>query len=127
MIVVDASALIDALVGPTSATVARLSSEPILHGPHLLPLEVASALRKLVANEHLSERGARQALDKLSLLPLRLHPHGPLISRIWELRPNLTVYDAVYVALAETLGLALVTADARLSRSPGLRCAVELI
>lgn len=127
MIVVDASALIDALVGPTSAAVARLSREPVLHGPHLLPVEVASALRKLVAEQRLSARGARQALDKLSLLPLRLHPHSPLLPRVWELRANLTVYDAVYAALAETLGLALVTADARLSRSPGLRCAVELI
>lgn len=127
MIVVDASALIDALVGPTSAAMVRLSGEPILHGPHLLPLEVASALRKLVADHRLSERGARQALDKLSLLPLRLHPHRLLLPRIWELRANLTVYDAVYAALAETLGLPLVTADGRLARSPGLRCAVELI
>ena len=127
MIVVDASALIDALVGPAPTAATRLSQEPILHGPHLLPLEVASALRKLVADRRLSERGARQALDKLRLLPLRLHPHIPLLPRIWELRANLTVYDAVYAALAETLTLPLVTADARLSRAPRLRCRVEVV
>lgn len=127
MIVVDASALIDALVGPTAAATVRLSQERVLHGPHLLPLEVASALRKLVADHRLSERGGRQALDKLMILPLRLHPHTPLLPRVWALRPNLTVYDAVYVALAETLGIPLVTADARLSRAPRLRCVVEVV
>jgi predicted nucleic acid-binding protein len=99
----------------------------LLHGPHLLPLEVASALRKLVAERRLSERGGRQALEKLTLLPLRLHPHVPLLPRIWELRGNLTVYDAVYVALAEALDLPLVTADARLSRAPRLGCVVEVV
>jgi predicted nucleic acid-binding protein len=127
LIVVDASALIDALVGPTAVATARLSREPVLHGPHLLPLEVASALRKLVTDHRLSERGGRQALDKLTALPLRLHPHIPLLPRVWELRANLTVYDAVYAALAETLGLPLVTADARLSRAPRLRCVVEVV
>jgi predicted nucleic acid-binding protein len=127
LIVVDASALIDALVGPVPTAATRLSREPILHGPHLLPLEVASALRKLVATRRLSERGAKQALDKLARLPLRLHPHIPLLPRVWELRANLTVYDAVYAALAETLTLPLVTADARLSRAPRLRCRVEVV
>lgn len=127
MIVVDASALIDALVGPAPTAAARLSREPVLHGPHLLPLEVASALRKLVADRRLSERGATEALDKVALLPLRLHPHIPLLPRIWELRANLTVYDAVYAALAEALALPLVTADARLSRAPRLRCRVEVV
>jgi predicted nucleic acid-binding protein len=127
LIVVDASALVDALVGPTPDTAARISREPVLHGPHLLPLEVASALRKLLADRRLSEKGARQALDKVALLPLRLYLHVPLLPRIWELRANLTVYDAVYVALAEALALPLVTADARLSRAPQLRCVVEVV
>jgi predicted nucleic acid-binding protein len=127
LIVVDASALVDALVGPTPSAAARIAREPVLHGPHLLPLEVASALRKLVTERHLSERGGRQALDKLARLPLRLHPHVQLLPRIWELRSNLTVYDAVYAALAETLSLPLVTADARLSRAPRLRCIVEVV
>lgn len=127
MIVVDASALVDALVGPTPAAAARLSREPLLHGPHVLPLEVSSALRKLVAERRLPEKGGRQALDKLALLPLRLHPHVPLLPRIWELRANLTVYDAAYAALAEALALPLVTADTRLSRAPRLRCVVEVV
>jgi predicted nucleic acid-binding protein len=127
LIVVDASALIEALIGSAPAASARLSRESLLHGPHLLPLEVASALRKLVAGGRLAEKGGRQALHKLTLLPLRLHPHVPLLPRIWELRSNLTVYDAVYVALAEELALPLVTADVRLSRAPRLRCVVEVV
>jgi predicted nucleic acid-binding protein len=127
LIVVDASALIDALVGPTAVAASRLARESVLHAPHLLPLEVASALRKLVAGRQLSERGARLALAKLAALPIRLHPHGPLLARVWELRTNLGVYDAVYVALAEALGLPLLTADQRLSRAPRLRCAVEVL
>jgi predicted nucleic acid-binding protein len=61
------------------------------------------------------------------LLPLRRYPHGPLLSRIWELRDNLTVYGAAYVALAEALDAPLLTVDARLARAPGVRCQVELL
>jgi predicted nucleic acid-binding protein len=127
LIVVDASALVEALVGPTTIAAARLSREPVLHAPHLLPLEVVSALRKLAADRRLSDRSAGQAIAKLAALPLRLHPHISLLPRIWELRTNLTVYDAVYVALAETLGVPLITADKRLTAAPRLRCVVELI
>jgi predicted nucleic acid-binding protein len=127
LIVVDASALVGALVGPTQIAASRLSREPVLHGPHLLPLEVTSALRKLVADRRISDRGAGQAVDKLAALPLRLHPHTPLLPRIWELRGNLTVYDAAYVALAEALGLPLVTLDKRLSGAPGLHCVIDVL
>ena len=114
-------------MGPTAVAATRLSREPVLHGPHLLPLEVTSALRKLVADRRLSDRGAGQAIGKLAALPLRLHPHIPLLPRIWELRPNLTVYDAAYVALAETLSFPLITADKRLSGAPRLRCVIEVL
>jgi predicted nucleic acid-binding protein len=127
LIVVDASALVEALIGPRAIVSARLSREPVLHGPHLLPLEVTSALRKLVSDRRVSDRGAGQALAKLAALPLRLHPHIPLLPRIWELRPNLTVYDAVYVALAEALEMPLITLDKRLSAAPRLRCVVEVL
>lgn len=58
---------------------------------------------------------------------MRRASHRPLLQRCWELRQTLTVYDAAYVALAEVLGIVLVTADGRLSRAPGLRCRVDLV
>jgi predicted nucleic acid-binding protein len=127
LIVVDASAMVGALVGSDPAVAARLSREPLLHGPHLLPLEVASTLRRFVAAGQLSQRGARMALRKLAELPLTLHPHRALIPRIWELRGNLTVYDATYVAVAEALGLPLVTSDVRLSKASGPTCVIEVV
>ncbi len=67
------------------------------------------------------------ALTDLADLPMARVSHRPLLRRCWELRDNLTVYDAAYVALAESLDATLVTADARLARAPGVRCAVELL
>jgi len=84
-------------------------------------------LRRFVLAGQLSERVARAALGKVGALPLTLHSHRGLLPRIWELRANLTVCDAAYVAVAEALGLPLVTSDAHLSRASGLRCSVELI
>jgi predicted nucleic acid-binding protein len=66
-------------------------------------------------------------LGDLTVLPVRRVSHRLLVQRCWELRRAVTVYDAAYVALAEALGIALLTADARLSRAPGLRCRVELL
>lgn len=82
--------------------------------------------RQLIAG-WLDESGAQQALDDLAALNLVRAPHLPLMPRIWELRDNLTPYDAAYVALAEALGATLLTADARSTRAPGLRCEVELL
>jgi len=73
------------------------------------------------------ERRAAFAFADLADLPLRRAPHLPLLSRCWELRHNLTPYDAAYVALAEALDVALVTADRRLSRAAGVGCAVDLL
>ena len=73
------------------------------------------------------ERRASLALADLADLPLRRAPHLPLLACCWELRHNLTPYDAAYVALAEALDIALVTADARLSRASGVQCAVEVL
>src|SRR6266540_2647815 len=86
-----------------------------------------AALPTMHRNGSLSERGVRQARHKLGLLPMRRYPHAPFGSRIWELRDNLTVYDAVYVALAEALGARLLTSDARLARAPGARCEIEVL
>ena len=129
MIVVDASVLAPAL-GDDDAdgdqARARLVGEA-LAAPEIIDLEVASVLRRLVRAAHLPVRRADLALVDLVALPLRRVSHRPLLSRCWELRDNLTVYDPAYVALAEQLGVSLVTADVRLARVPGLGCAIELL
>ncbi|GBC86154.1 Ribonuclease VapC9 [bacterium HR12] len=130
MIVVDASVLAVALAddGPDGDLArARLAADPSLHVPYLADLEVLSVLRRRLAAGDLDERRARLALADLRDLSLVRYPHLPFADRIWELRRNLTPYDAVYVALAETLARPFVTADARLGRAPGLRCSVEVL
>ena len=99
----------------------------LLAAPELIDLETVSVLRRQVGVGALDTRRATLALRDLVELPLRRAPHGPLLARCWELRENLTVYDASYVALAELLDVALLTADARLAAAPGLRCVVELL
>lgn len=129
MIVVDASALATALTddGTHGALArARLRGE-VLAAPGLVDLEVSSVLRRLILSGHLPVHRAEQALADLVALPMQRAPHLPLLSRCWALRDNLSVYDASYVALAESLGTVLLTADARLSRAPGLRCVVEVL
>ena len=105
---------------------ARLARDPALHAPHLVDLEVLSVLRRQAAGL-LDARRAGFALDDLVDLPLVRYPHAGFARRVWELRGNLTPYDAAYVALAEALGCPLVTADARLARAPGTRCDVEVL
>jgi predicted nucleic acid-binding protein len=90
-------------------------------------LEVLSVLRRQAGAGLLDARRAGLALHDLVDLPVTRYPHAPFAPRVWELRSNLTPYDAAYVALAESLGCMLVTADARLARSPGIRCAVEVV
>ena len=92
----------------------------------------ASVLAPALADDTSDGDAARARLQGLALadlvdLPLRRVPHIRLLERCWQLRHNLTAYDAAYVALAERLDLILVTADARLSKVPGLRCQVEVL
>ena len=129
MIVVDASVLAPALAddgldGDTAR--ARLRGE-VLAAPELVDLESASVIRRLQREGALDERRAVLALTDLRELPLRRARHVPLLERCWELRDNLTVYAAAYVALAEALDVTLLTADARLARAPGTRCRTELL
>ena len=130
MTVVDASVVVElALSTPASGQIGRWlrTGAGTLHAPHLLDLEVAHAVRRMcLSGEVTTERGAR-ALEILAGMALLRHPHGPLLSRIWELRHNLTAYDAAYVALAEALGAMLVTRDRRLARSRGHAAKVELV
>lgn len=129
MIVVDASVLTvalgdDGVDGRTAR--ARIRGES-LAAPELIDLEVASVLRRRVAAGSISEARARLALADLTELPMQRASHRPLLSRCWELRETVTVYDAAYVALAELLHVVLVTADGRLSRAPGVHCAIDLV
>ena len=75
----------------------------------------------------LDEKRATQALADMTALPIDIYPTAPLLARAWQLRDNLTPYDACYVALAEALCCPLLTADARLSRAPGVGCEIEVI
>jgi predicted nucleic acid-binding protein len=129
VIVVDASIVAAALGddGPDGDRVrARLVGEH-LSAPELIDLEVASVWRRAARAGRLEHRRAHQALADLAALPLVRARHQPLMGRIWELRENLTTCDAAYVALAEALGAALLTADGRLSRAPRITCEVHLL
>jgi len=129
VLVVDASVLAPAVgdTGPDGERFrARLRGEQ-LAGPDLLRLEVLSVLRRQTAAGLLSQPQAERAIDDLLDLPLVVFPVESLLRRVWSLRGNLTVYDASYVTLAETLECTLVTADRRLAHAPGARCAIELI
>ncbi|NYD22670.1 putative nucleic acid-binding protein [Kineococcus aurantiacus] len=93
----------------------------------MIDLEVASVLRRAAASGRLPDRRADLALRDLVDVPLRRAAHRALLPRCWELRHTVTSYDAAYVALAEALDVVLVTADARLSRAPGITCEVEVL
>jgi predicted nucleic acid-binding protein len=126
--VVDASVVADALRGAGGAAAAAISGAATpLRAPELLDLEVASAYRRLAAAGTLDPRDAQQLLERLRLLPVERHRHAPLLPRIWELRTEMSVYDAAYVALAESLGSAFLTRDKRLAAAPGARCQIELV
>ena len=129
MIVVDASALAAALADDeTDGDVARKRLEgEQLAAPEVIDLEIASMLRRKCRVGAISLQRALTVLADLQTMRLSRRSHGPLLNRIWDLRENVTPYDAAYVALAEGLGATLVTADARLRRAPGPRCAIEVL
>jgi predicted nucleic acid-binding protein len=125
VIVVDASAAVLALLNDDDAR-GLLAREPVA-APHLIDSEIANALRSNVIRGGIEAGHARRALDSWARLGVRRFPVVGLLGRVWELRANLTAYDASYVALAETLGGDLVTADARLAAAPGPTCAVRVV
>jgi predicted nucleic acid-binding protein len=130
MIVVDASALLEVLLRTPMATVVEtLLFDPrhTLHAPHLLDIEVAQVIRRYAAGGEIDGERGRAVLTDLADLPLRRYPHDFLLSRVWELRNNLTAYDAVYVALAEVLDASLLTRDRRLAAATGHHAKVELV
>lgn len=130
MIVLDASALVEVLLGTAQGrrVAARIADPTLgLHVPHLADVEVAQTLRRYVRDREIDQASATAALDNLHALDLERHAHEPLLDRVWELRQNLTAYDAVYVALAEVLDTVVLSCDRRLARAPGMSRRVDLI
>ncbi|MGH3517493.1 MAG: type II toxin-antitoxin system VapC family toxin [Haloechinothrix sp.] len=125
--VVDASALIEALASRADGTARHILRDARCHAPHLLDAEVGGVLRRRSRGGLLTEAQARSLLRAGALAIHERYPHGPLAAAAWDLRDNLSYYDALYAALAGKLGLPLLTADQRLANTPGLPCAVELI
>jgi predicted nucleic acid-binding protein len=128
VLVVDTSAVLEALVGVDSppGLIERLASDGDLHAPHLIDVEMLHALRRLTLGHEIGEDRAADARTDFSQLALVRYPHVDLGDRMWELRHNLTAYDAAFVALAEVLGAPLVTCDSRLADAPGDLAQIEL-
>ncbi len=131
MIVLDASAVLDLLLGipPHDAIVAGLlvSEAPNIFAPYLLDAEVAQVMRRRVLGGTLRATNATAALAVYAALPIMRIPHLPLLDRAFALRDNATVYDALYLALAESAGAMLVTRDAALRNIPGVTAAVRVL
>jgi predicted nucleic acid-binding protein len=129
MIVLDASAIVELLLGTRRGrAIAHRVADPAvaLHVPHLADIEVAQALRRYLKEGEIDVGAAKAALDDLRSMDVERHAHEPLLDRVWALRQNLSAYDAVYVALAEALGATLLTCDGKLARAPGMTGIVEL-
>ena len=97
-----------------------------LHVPHLFEIEVLNALRHHALRRGISERRSLELLEDLATMSISRYAHTAMLPRIWELRDNVSAYDAAYIALAETLEAPLITRDARLACAPGIRATVEV-
>jgi predicted nucleic acid-binding protein len=126
-LVVDASLVVSALVdsGRTGSWAESLLAGEPLSAPHLMPVEAANILRRAAAAGEISADAAAMAHTDLLDMRVELFPYGPFAPRVWDLRDNLTSYDAWYVALAEFLGSRVATLDLRLARATGARCGFE--
>lgn len=130
MIVLDASAVVELLLDTAAGRrIATLIDDPALalHAPHLLDVEVCSVLRRYVREDMIDAGEAQAAIEDLVALDIHRHSHEPLLERAWALRENITVYDAMYVTLAEALDAALVTRDAKLARAVAKYVRAELV
>jgi predicted nucleic acid-binding protein len=130
VIVLDASAAVDWLVQTAAAPRIEsriFSRNQSLHAPELLDLEVAQVLRRLVREGALSASRAEIAMQDLLDLRITRYPHSVLLPRIWQLRHNLSAYDAAYVVLAEKLGATLLTRDAKLASASGHAATIEVV
>jgi predicted nucleic acid-binding protein len=130
VIVVDASALLEVLLRtPAAEAVQTRLFDPrqTVHAPHLIDVEVAQVLRRYALGRELDPERGRAALADLADFPIRRYPHGLLLNRVWDLRNNLTAYDAVYVALGQALDAPLLTRDRRLATAARRHVRVELV
>jgi len=130
VIVVDASALLEFLLQTWLGTrvEARLFRDgDEFHSPHLVDVEVTQGLRRLVRSGEVSPERAAEAIADLTDLDLHRHAHLDLLTRAWKLRENVTMYDAMYIALAEALDATVVTCDTPLAKAPGHRARIEAI
>jgi predicted nucleic acid-binding protein len=128
VLVVDTSAVLEALVAhdPARGLIGRLTADADLHAPHLIDTEVLHALRRMSMHHQLSDERAADARTDFAELTLVRYPHQPLNDRVWELRHNLTAYDATFIALAEALDAPLVTCDARLAAARSHQAHIEV-
>jgi len=129
VIVLDSSVLANALTddGPVGTHArAELARDPHWTGPDHLVVEVFSTVRGRWLGNRISEQRAEDALTAMASASIDLVAATPLLAGMWELRRNVTGYDAAYLAVAETFGCPLVTADARLSRVPNVRCEIRI-
>lgn len=129
MIVVDASAVLELLLGTGVGHVvdARLRTAETICAPHLLLTEVAQVLRRVERAGEIRSSDVLRLFDDLSDLDIEFYDHSLVTRRVWALRGNLTAYDATYVALSEILACPLLTTDAKLAAAPGNKAVVELL
>lgn len=130
MPVVDASVLAEYLGDAERAEVARrrlIADRAALWAPHLVDAEVGHALRRGVRRGEIAATSASGAMEDLIAMPLRRVRHRELVPRAWELRENVSFYDALYVSLAELLRQPLITFDRRLARADGVRAEIEVL
>ena len=130
MIVIDASAIVEVLLRRPAGVIVenRLrSNAQIVVAPHVIDLEIASALRRLLFKREIDAGRGEVALEDFAQIPIVRWPHASLLPRIWELRDNVTAYDAAYVALAEALDAPLLTCDRRLAAVAGHRARIEAV
>jgi len=130
MIVVDASAITELLLQTELGTrVERrvYRNDDDLHAPHLLDVEVLNALRRLVQAGEVRVERAAEAIEDLQVPRILRHGHIDFATRVWELRQNFTAYDAVYLALAESLDATVVTCDRPFGAAPGHSARIEVI
>jgi predicted nucleic acid-binding protein len=130
VIVVDASAVLEVLLRtPVASAIERRLFAPgeALHAPHLIDIEITHVLRRYAAAGDMSAERGLEALEDLADLSVRRYPHDIFLPRVWELRANLTAYDAVYVALAEALGAPLLTRDRRIANAARHHARVEVV
>lgn len=130
MIVVDASCLLELLLNSSRAKrILKVLNDHAdeLAAPSLIDVEVCHVLRRYAMLKVISAQRGKEAVEELTEFPMERFQHAVLLSRIWQLRNNLTAYDAAYVALAEVLECALITCDAKLAATKGHHAAIELI